>query len=547
MERLETTVTVTQPTQFTLTANDSVNGQIYFEGALVFVLRSSTPTWIARAVGDYTVVMIGRCQSGQICTSIVADPPSITAPPTPVNSDVLIDCEGATEVASVNQVVSIAGSERPINVRVVEQCSALDGSDYELVCASTDGRVLMINTTSSPPELVELDGSVVTDSATAVNCDVEYVTVDKCFENDTDPSIKFNRITTYPVGSPSDAVTIWLDSSGLVIPAPSDVVECSEVASDCQPLPASGVVCYVAQEEVAGGCGSGNNFVQTSPDNYETTIVSNGNSYTMQITVAPAGVSSFTLENCNTEPSTSPSAPHPSFVTLQGGDVTATLVFTPPLPTGESFDLTFLGWGNFSPVTFSTAPDSSTPDVPDDPRTFTWNDASDLNNIDVLVGSESNDVHISGQFGLAQPGEVREAFVFHDCDGVATYRDVETNNLLVAPTLTPCRTFDESPVTDTITYGQNNNVPAGAKSVVITRLSETVVLDGSFQLGSSPLPQSISFDATQTDGVTSLLPGISLSGGTWQWAAVIPTVVTQPDLNLTESYQNSNAISLNLT
>lgn len=59
--------------------------------------------------------------------------------PEPIDSEVLVDCDGNTETASVNSVVSIAGSERTLNVRVVEDCGVKVTKDYEYVCNTSTG------------------------------------------------------------------------------------------------------------------------------------------------------------------------------------------------------------------------------------------------------------------------------------------------------------------------------------------------------------------------------------------------------------------------
>ena len=133
-ETSEVTVTVSAPTQFLLKSNDSVNGQIYFNGVLVAKLTSSNP-YVAQAVGDYTAMLVGQCKRGRIYTSDMADFPLL-------DQDVNIqnDCAGSLVPAQAATRVSIVGTENTLNVRVVEQCDQI--SDYESACASDDGRLI---------------------------------------------------------------------------------------------------------------------------------------------------------------------------------------------------------------------------------------------------------------------------------------------------------------------------------------------------------------------------------------------------------------------
>lgn len=419
-ETVETTVTVDNPTQFLLRSNTSVTGQIRFNGALVAMLTSSNPTYVANAVGDYTVQLVGQCNTGQVYISDVNDLSILTQ-----TVNIQSDCEGSLVEAEANRRVSIVGTENTLNVRVVEQCDQF--SDYEAACASDDGRLILIDTTSMPPTLRELDGSLVPGGVTAVTCtgeggiDVNYVTVNKCYEDDTDPSIQYTQVVVYPVGDPGSATVVWFDSTGSVVAEPANIQPCSASVDDgCSVLTASGIVCYAEDETT------------------------------------------------------------------------------------------------------------------------------------------------------------REAFVFHDCEGNATYRDTITNNLLADPVIGECPSsggggggggpevicastdgrlilidtsvvpatlseLDGSPIADgatavacagdsgplvdqthVLSHGTNINVPAGMKSVTIVRLTGSPVVDGGFTLGDSPYPQSITYNASEVVGARALLPAIAIVGGTWQWSAVLP-------------------------
>jgi len=298
---------VTTPTQFTLTTSSNIVATITFNGTNIGKLTSSNPQFNVYVAGDYTITLVGMCHNATVCVDDILDEGAAS---NQIDSDLLINCAGDAETVAVGQVISIAGSERPLNVRVIEDCVQ---QDFEIVCADTDGRILLLQTIANPPELTEIDGSAIGDGAVAANCDVEYVTSESCFQDDTDNSIRYTRLVYIDVDDPTNITIIWLDSAGAVIATPSNIEPCSS-----------------------------------------------------------------------------------------------------------------------------------------------------------LSGTLDDQTHV-------------------------------------------------------LSHGVDINVPTGAKSVAITRLTGTVTVDGTFQLGDPPLPASIAYEAVTADGSRGLLPAIVLAGGTWQWSAILPT------------------------
>jgi|GEM_PF-6150043 len=80
---------------------------------------------------------------------------------------------------------------------------------------------------------------------------------------------------------------------------------------------------------------------------------------------------------------------------------------------------------------------------------------------------------------------------------------------------------DKAPVTHVLVQG-TGNVPAGLKSVTINNISGITTINGVFQLGTGRRVDSISYNATESDCVTGLLPAYTLTGGARQWTGLQP-------------------------
>lgn len=83
---------------------------------------------------------------------------------------------------------------------------------------------------------------------------------------------------------------------------------------------------------------------------------------------------------------------------------------------------------------------------------------------------------------------------------------------------------DSSPITETNLFptGLNTNVPAGYRSVTISRLTGLVTIDlgdGTFQLGGGSIPRAIGIEGDTYGNEYGVLPAVTISGGTWQWIA----------------------------
>lgn len=91
-----------------------------------------------------------------------------------------------------------------------------DDIDIQLVCASTDKRYLKleVNQTTGVTTLTELDGTPITDGATAVNCDKEFKYIEKCFQDTTDPAIQYSLLICLDAETLLEEARIWFDSTG---------------------------------------------------------------------------------------------------------------------------------------------------------------------------------------------------------------------------------------------------------------------------------------------------------------------------------------------
>ena len=251
--------------------------------------------------------------------------------------------------------------------------------------------------------------------------DTNYVTVNKCYEDITDPTIQYIQVVVYPVGDPGSATVVWFDSTGSVVAEPANIQPCSASVNDgCSVLTASGTICY------DGGDG-----------------------------LRP---SAFVFHDCEGN------------VTYRD-TVTNALVVSPTIVNCASTD----GGGGGGPEVICASTD--------------------------------------GRLILIDTSVVP-----------ATLSELNGDPIADGATAVACA-GDAGPPPDvvhTITYGTDVSVPAGAKSVVISRISGTVVIDSGFTMSGSPLPDSISFEASDSPNVNATLPAISVSGGSWQWAALLP-------------------------
>lgn len=104
--------------------------------------------------------------------------------------------------------------------------------DIEFACSSIDGRMLFVQLyrladCTVTKEIVELDGSPLSDASVLVDCGRDYELVTSCYQSISDPSIKYDRAVVIDVGTLLSVGTIWLNSSGSIVPAPANVEICS--------------------------------------------------------------------------------------------------------------------------------------------------------------------------------------------------------------------------------------------------------------------------------------------------------------------------------
>lgn len=98
-------------------------------------------------------------------------------------------------------------------------CTAQSGDDYEIACASTDGRLLLIKIDSvGTVTVTNIDGTPIVDGATPVKCaGADYEIVESCW---TDDVTQVTRLVILAVPAGTVAATVWIDGAGTIIPAP---------------------------------------------------------------------------------------------------------------------------------------------------------------------------------------------------------------------------------------------------------------------------------------------------------------------------------------
>ena len=106
-------------------------------------------------------------------------------------------------------------------------CTApVSGADYEIQCASTDGRLLLLRIEGGIVTVTNIDGSPIVDGATPVACaGKDYEIQSDCFRE----GLTFlTRLAILEMPAGTVAATVWIDdATGAVIPAPAAPVPCN--------------------------------------------------------------------------------------------------------------------------------------------------------------------------------------------------------------------------------------------------------------------------------------------------------------------------------
>lgn len=139
---------------------------------------------------------------------------------------------------------------------VLVPCAAQSGDDYEVACASTDGRLLLIKIDSvGTVTVTNIDGTAIADGATPVKCaGADYEIVDACW---TDDVTQVTRLVILAVPAGTVAGTVWIDEAGTVIPAPVGFHLCDQtrrmVSSEqwCVTVPATEDTCTTTEQVFA--------------------------------------------------------------------------------------------------------------------------------------------------------------------------------------------------------------------------------------------------------------------------------------------------------
>lgn len=168
---------------------------------------------------------------------------TVECPGEDVDAEINLVCNAAT--GFLDEIITIFDADgaqvgTPIITATTYECPP-DKISLVPGCSSQDGRFLIqkINNTTGVVTICESDGiTEVTDGSQLVSCDVEIKTLDDCFQDISDPSIRYKRITCIKVSQDTtdgDVTILWLDSSGAVLTAaPTNIEPCAAVKQDVE-------------------------------------------------------------------------------------------------------------------------------------------------------------------------------------------------------------------------------------------------------------------------------------------------------------------------
>lgn len=108
---------------------------------------------------------------------------------------------------------------------VLVPCADASDVEYQIACASTDGRLLLIRIEGGIVTVTNIDGSPIGDGATPVACaGKDYEIQSDCFR---EAFAFLTRLTILEMPAGTVAATVWIDdATGAVIPAPAAPVPC---------------------------------------------------------------------------------------------------------------------------------------------------------------------------------------------------------------------------------------------------------------------------------------------------------------------------------
>ena len=151
-----------------------------------------------------------------------------TPPPVPVTLDVL-NCDGTT--------TPIIFDSAPAKVEIVQtrpfvMCKS--NIDFEIGCSSIDGRTIVRTYIQNEDGTItsaifEQDGvTPVADGSILVKCDIDIEDVEFCFQDITDTTIRYRQVVFVNTATNAVVSTIWIDSTGVAIAAPSNIEPCAD-------------------------------------------------------------------------------------------------------------------------------------------------------------------------------------------------------------------------------------------------------------------------------------------------------------------------------
>jgi len=177
-----------------------------------------------------------------------------TPPPVPVTLDVL-NCDGTT--------TPIIFDSAPAKVEIVQtrpfvMCKS--NIDFEIGCSSIDGRTIVRTYIQNEDGTItsaifEQDGvTPVADGSILVKCDIDIEDVEFCFQDITDTTIRYRQVVFVNTATNAVVSTIWIDSTGVAIVAPSNIEPCADadeidlLHTNWLPICVDGVQWYVADK-----------------------------------------------------------------------------------------------------------------------------------------------------------------------------------------------------------------------------------------------------------------------------------------------------------
>lgn len=389
--------------------------------------------------------------------------------------------------------------EGNLALRTVEACKAR--YDWELACLSDGGTtvpgvaVYDMFDPQNPVVTLYVGGTDVTATHTIVPCPSDdRELVETCFQDITDPSIRYTRVTVVDLSAGAVVVeTFWLDATGAVVAAPAnveqcdgaDIVECTATVGANTVSEAVDVNLVAAGEVATGGGGTITTFHPALANPALPMVGNTGGGALaagLNVNVQTAIVGAQFTYTLNVAQDADPGDPADLVVTVwdnnMGTSVTATSIVTtlPYLFDPQGTGLNYPVYGYPNPIV--------------NPYTIVWTGDLPVGDYTVLF--------LNQNLGIT---DILTVGIDHNI--VAGGTEVTSRAELVA--LNPCTMEQlisalaplpvvETSLTSQILNASGPNVVAiGFKSVSVTALSADVTID------TQPIPQGFSWSVDSAE------------------------------------------------